>query len=1085
MKKNEDNKKLDMMLENIYNSDSTRIFNFCCDNNDVRAEVIRMKKTKKIVALLVATAVGAGGITAVYMNHEKNESVIVEKKIQNYFKETKTFQLDKQFNSNVEHMEIVDDKLYFTSFVNEMNDNKKTAIYNIEEERIYELDMQTTGFIMSMYIADECSYIFYIEDVKAGSETRVCCIDNKTGESIYDKQTGFFGQVISVTQNEEGNIITCGLLSENEQSYFICCEYDSQTFEMIDSVNITERFCPDDEFTNIYVMISDEGYYSFYEDRLGKIAMQKITYDMEEAYLKEDICADMEGRFCGAVISSNGDPVVFSHNFNGQSRYSFNELDKECGDVVLRYDDILTDSAGVSGYLNFSGECDFEDTAYDFIYSDAGILYGYNLSEETRTEIADMNNPGKRGGKYASSGAMYYNDGLVLTEYTDDSESFSGSVLGVADMNGTVLKTIPVADRNEGGIKSVHISENDEAYVLISKNVSDSNFKLLFVSTVLHIGSDGDINDRINLEVYDDAFHDYSGMLVKDDGFVCMAGNHLSFFDSGGNYSGEISVKDRRITQIFTGIDGDYIITESENSQSDIRKIDYENNKLELVSEFEYSSEGELFKGDEENDFYISQSDGIYGYNIAEQSFEEIINWVDSDLEKVPQSFTMNGKDTVLCGESGWIDLKNDASYTLLERVDDETLRKIQSRETITIACDSVPEIVMKKISGFNKSNDNYRITLKEYNKYGYGIANNSALDKLNTELIKGEVPDIVITDGSIDINRYTAMGMFTDLNEFIDSSEVIKREDYFDNIFKLYQTEGHQYQLPLTFELQVMFGKKSVLDETGDLSFNKLYSLSENRDVFYMHSQNDLMDHLIKDNITEFVDFSNYSCDFVSDDFKNLLKVIKNNASDEGVTDALSFENSEKRFVNDKCVLDFGVIRDINTMFEIEIETVGEECLFSGYPSSDKSEIMVSSGYIVGIAEKSAHKDIAWEFVETLLSEEVQGKIMSISDSFNYSIPVSRTAFEKENKVHSGSFVTPLGRDVKIDIDSEESISEEARQRLKDIIKSARKIQMTDARINKIIDEQTELYFNGEQNEDETAENIQKKVKLYLKEIK
>ena len=63
MKKNEDNKKLDMMLENIYNSDSPCIFNFCCDNSDVRAEVIRVKKSKKIVAWLVATAVGVGRMT--------------------------------------------------------------------------------------------------------------------------------------------------------------------------------------------------------------------------------------------------------------------------------------------------------------------------------------------------------------------------------------------------------------------------------------------------------------------------------------------------------------------------------------------------------------------------------------------------------------------------------------------------------------------------------------------------------------------------------------------------------------------------------------------------------------------------------------------------------------------------------------------------------------------------------------------------------------------------------------------------------------------------------------------------------------
>ena len=95
MKKNEDNKKLDMMLENIYNSDSPCIFNFCCDNSDVRAEVIRVKKSKKIVAWLVATAVGAGGITAVYMSHKKNESVIVDKKYRIILRKQKLFSLMK------------------------------------------------------------------------------------------------------------------------------------------------------------------------------------------------------------------------------------------------------------------------------------------------------------------------------------------------------------------------------------------------------------------------------------------------------------------------------------------------------------------------------------------------------------------------------------------------------------------------------------------------------------------------------------------------------------------------------------------------------------------------------------------------------------------------------------------------------------------------------------------------------------------------------------------------------------------------------------------------------------------------------
>ena len=41
------------------------------------------------------------------------------------------------------------------------------------------------------------------------------------------------------------------------------------------------------------------------------------------------------------------------------------------------------------------------------------------------------------------------------------------------------------------------------------------------------------------------------------------------------------------------------------------------------------------------------------------------------------------------------------------------------------------------------------------------------------------------------------------------------------------------------------------------------------------------------------------------------------------------------------------------------------------------------------------------------------------------------------------------------------------------------------DSSINKIIDEQMEIYLNDGQNAAETAKNIQNKVSVYLKEIK
>ncbi|MBR3023729.1 MAG: hypothetical protein IKH71_04690, partial [Oscillospiraceae bacterium] len=101
---------------------------------------------------------------------------------------------------------------------------------------------------------------------------------------------------------------------------------------------------------------------------------------------------------------------------------------------------------------------------------------------------------------------------------------------------------------------------------------------------------------------------------------------------------------------------------------------------------------------------------------------------------------------------------------------------------------------------------------------------------------------------------------------------------------------------------------------------------------------------------------------------------------------------------------------------------------------------------------------EYAWEFIKILLSDEFQNSY-DHGDYRNFEIPVKRTAAE-----------------ICIKNDSE---------RINKLIDNASRSVVKDSRINMIIDEQTDLYFSGSQSAEETADNIQKKVSLYLKEIR
>ncbi|MDO5149991.1 MAG: hypothetical protein ACI4KB_10105 [Oscillospiraceae bacterium] len=75
------------------------------------------------------------------------------------------------------------------------------------------------------------------------------------------------------------------------------------------------------------------------------------------------------------------------------------------------------------------------------------------------------------------------------------------------------------------------------------------------------------------------------------------------------------------------------------------------------------------------------------------------------------------------------------------------------------------------------------------------------------------------------------------------------------------------------------------------------------------------------------------------------------------------------------------------------------------------------------------------------------------------------------------------------VDIDQKSilirNMNETESKELTDMISSITSASMTDEKIRKIIDEQTDIFFAEGQTAEETAKNIQKKVSVYLKEIK
>ena len=90
--------------------------------------------------------------------------------------------------------------------------------------------------------------------------------------------------------------------------------------------------------------------------------------------------------------------------------------------------------------------------------------------------------------------------------------------------------------------------------------------------------------------------------------------------------------------------------------------------------------------------------------------------------------------------------------------------------------------------------------------------ARNDALTQLNTELLAGEGPDLLILDG-VDYQNYAEKGLLADLSDTVPVS------DLQENLANPFVEDGKVYVMPARFSVPVLIGDEGSLEGLSDLS--------------------------------------------------------------------------------------------------------------------------------------------------------------------------------------------------------------------------------------------------------------------------
>lgn len=592
-----------------------------------------------------------------------------------------------------------------------------------------------------------------------------------------------------------------------------------------------------------------------------------------------------------------------------------------------------------------------------------------------------------------------------------------------------------------------------------------------------------------------------SNIVVDGQGRLYMTSDNLiRLFDAEGKMQGSIDQSNGWIHGIGTGKDGKVYISyydqNSANGGIALTELDFDGKKLgQTYTNFPNGNGGGELSVGIEKDFLISDSSKVYEYDLTTQTYEVVLDWLDSDINGTYVNYVgalENGK--LLAVINDWSTDETEIAY-----LTKTASKELPQKKQLVVGTLYDNQAMQAAAVAFNKTNEEYRITIKTYidqnnwteTSWEDGIAalNNDILSRSNC-------PDILDL-ASLNIQQLAAKGVLEDLTPYLEKSSAVNKEDYLESIINGYTFDGKLVTIPRSFNLSTMVGKTSDLGSEMGWTLEEMMAYANanpDASLFDHYTKLSMISIMMQYNQNAFVDWETGKCSFDSEEFKELLAFANTLPAEY---DWQADERSTPvKIQAGEVLLDMVYIYELNSVQEYEA-MYNEPVTFIGYPNADNN----SGCYFVGdetyaIASKSKNQEGAWKFIESCLKREPD-------NMFSWGLPTNVKYLEdmiaEETKVEyvldengqpmldeNGDPITMGGThsigygdwEYTYHIPTEEEVAT-----VRTLIDAAVPAFSSDNEIYKIIEEETEGYFQGQKSVDEVAGIIQSRVQLYVNE--
>lgn len=472
-----------------------------------------------------------------------------------------------------------------------------------------------------------------------------------------------------------------------------------------------------------------------------------------------------------------------------------------------------------------------------------------------------------------------------------------------------------------------------------------------------------------------------------------------------------------------------------------------------------------------EGGLLYSSLTGICFCGPEEPEGEERMNFVNSDMNVRNYDFDA----LVSLGDKSFAGMFREGDGR--ERLGIFTWRDpadLPDRTVLVLSGMEIDDRVLQRVVEFNRSNDRYRIVVKNTVEYDTDEALAAGVAGMTSDIFSGDMPDLLAAEG-LPVEIYAARGLLADIGEYLEKDEELSKTEFLQNVFDAYVIKGKLYYVIPSFEAGTMIGAASVVGNGTSWNFGEAKALLET-----LPEGTALMAEASRETFLEavmtycggFIDLRTGECDFQTQEFYDMLEYAKT-LPEKWNSESLGedyWRNYDVQFREGRTLLasmrlcSFQDARGyVNGLF-------GEEATCIGFPS-EGGGAYVRAGEIYAISARSDHPEGAWEFLRYYLTKEYQSGLKT-------GLPVRKECF-LESARQALRESRPSGEEGAFAF--RETMTEEQMDRLMNFILSVDRRCFDNEEIAKIVYEEAGAFFAGDRSAEESARIMQSRVELYL----